>query len=79
MRNPTRDKVMQQRFDGQGESNLRVSPWYFPGMCPQNQKSASLFTLLFHFSDTLWKKSNQGFSLLHLKGMFQLKPPLLTL
>ena len=35
--------------------------------------------LLFHSSDILWKKSNQGFSLLHLKGMFQLKPPLITL
>ena len=30
--------------------------------------------LLFHPSDILWKKSNQGFSLLHLKGMFQLNP-----
>ena len=30
--------------------------------------------LLFHSSDILWKKSNQGFSLLHLKGMFQLNP-----
>ena len=30
--------------------------------------------LLFHSSDILWKKSHQGFSLLHLKGMFQLNP-----
>ena len=30
--------------------------------------------LLFHSSNILWKKSNQGFSLLHLKGMFQLNP-----
>ena len=74
VRNPTRDKVMRQRFDGQGESNLRMSLWYFPGMYPKNQRSAGLCTLLFHFSDTLWKKSNQGFSLLHLKAMFQLNP-----
>ena len=31
---------------------------------PQNQKYASLCTLLFHSSDTLWKKLIQGFSLL---------------
>ena len=30
--------------------------------------------LLFHSSNILWKKSTQGFSLLHLKGMFQLNP-----
>ena len=29
MRNRTGDKVMRQRSDGQGESDLRVSPWYF--------------------------------------------------
>ena len=74
MRNPTRDKVMRQRSNGQGELDLRVSPWYFLSMYPQNQKSAGLCTLLFHSSDTLWKKSTQGFSLLHLKGMFQLNP-----
>ena len=30
--------------------------------------------LLFHSSNILWKKSTQGFSLLHLKGMFQVTP-----
>ena len=74
MRNPTRDKVMQQRSDGQGESDLRVSPWNSLSVCPQNQESAGLCTLLFQSSDILWKKSAQGFSLLHLKGMFQLNP-----
>ena len=74
VRNPTRDKVMRQRSDGQGESDLRVSPWYFLSMYPKKQNSAGLCTLLFHSSDTLWKKSTQGFSLLHLEGMFQLNP-----
>ena len=32
MRNPTRDKVMWQRSDGQGELDLRVPPWYFLSM-----------------------------------------------
>ena len=56
MRNPIRDKVMRQRSDGQGESNLRASPWYFLSMYPQKPKSAGLCILLFHSSDTLWKK-----------------------
>ena len=65
VRNPTRDKVMWQRPDGQGESGLRFSPWYFLSMYPKKTKSASLYcTLLFHSSDTLWKKLIQGFSLL---------------
>ena len=34
--------------------------------------------VLFHSSDTLWTKLTHGFSLLHLKGMFQFKPPLIT-
>ena len=74
VRNPTCDKVMWQRSDAQGELDLRVSPWYLLSMYPPNQKSAGLCTLLFHSSDTLWKKSTQGFSLLHLKVMFQLNP-----
>ena len=56
MRNPIRDKVMRQRSDGQGESNLRASPWYFLSMYPKKPKSAGLCILLFHSSDTLWKK-----------------------
>ena len=70
MRNPTRDKVMWQRSDGQG-----VFPWYFLSILPpKKQKSAGFCALLFHSSNILWKKSNQGFSLQHLKGMFQLNP-----
>ena len=79
MRNPTRDKVMWQRPDGQGESGLRFSPWYFLSMYPTKYESACLIIVLFHSSDTLWKKLTQGFSHLHLKGMFQFKPPLITL
>ena len=78
VRNPTCDKVMWQRSDGQGESNLRASPWYFLSMYPKKPKSAGLCTLLFHSSDTLWKKSAQGFSLLHLKGCFNPKTPLMA-
>ena len=80
MRNPTRDKVMWQRPDGQGESSLRVSPWYFLSMYPQKTRICLPYCIvLFHSFDTLWEKLTQGFSLLHLKGMFQFKPPLITL
>ena len=79
MRNPTRDKVMRQRSNGQGELDLRVSPWYFLSMYTKNQKSASLCTLLFHSSDTLWKKSTQGFSLFAFESDVSVKPPLITL
>ena len=75
VRNPTRDKVMRQRYDGQGESDLRFSPWYFLSMYPKNPKSASLCTLLFHSPGTLWKKATQGFSLLHFERVFQSKNP----
>ena len=46
VRNPTRDKVMRQRSDGQGESDLRASPWYFLSMYPKNQ-SLPAFVLCF--------------------------------
>ena len=59
MRNPTRDKVMRQRSDGQGESDLRFSPWYFLSMYPKKPKSAGLCTLLFHSSDTLEKVNSE--------------------
>ena len=78
VRKPTRDKVMRQRSDGQGESNLRASPWYFLSMYPKKPKSAGLCTLLFHSCNTLWKKSTQGFSLLHLKGCFNPKTLLMA-
>ena len=40
--------------------------------CTPKPKNLPAFVLC--SSDSLWKKSNQGFSLLHLKGMFQLNP-----
>ena len=46
-RNPTCDKVMQQRPDGQGESGLRVSPWYFLSMYPQNKNMPALLYCAF--------------------------------
>ena len=73
-------KVMQQRPDGQGKSGLRFSPWYFLSMYPPKIRICLPYCIvLFHSSDTLWKKLTQGFSHLHLKGMFQFKPPLITL
>ena len=76
VRNPAHDKVMRKEAwqNARMWSGFRGSPWNFLSMYPQNQKSAGLCILLFHSSDILWKKSNQGFSLLHLKGMFQLNP-----
>ena len=65
VRNPTHDKVMRQRPDGQGESGLRFSPWYFLSMYPQKIRIWLPYCIvLFYFSDTLWKKLIQGFSLL---------------
>ena len=48
-------------------------PLVFPEQVPQKPKTAGL-ALCFSALLTLWKKSTQGFSLLHLKGMFQLNP-----
>ena len=74
----THDKVMQQSSDGQGRVRSQVFPLAFPEHVPRKPKSAGLCTLLFHSSDTLWKKSSQGFSLLHLKGCFNPKTPLMA-
>ena len=43
-----------------------------PGISWASTPQKTRICLLFHFSNILWKKSTQGFSLLHLKGMFQL-------
>ena len=72
-RNPARDKVMRKEAwqNARTWSGFRGSPWNFLSIhLPKKIR----ICLLFHFSDILWKKSNQGFSLLHLKGMFQLNP-----
>ena len=65
VKNPTCHKVMQQRPDGQGESGLRFPPWYFLSMYPTKIRICLPYCIiLFHSSDTLWKKLIQGFSLL---------------
>ena len=74
MRNSTRDKVMRQRSDGQGGVRSQVFPLAFPEHVPQKIR----ICLLFHSSDILWKKSIQGFSLLHLKECFNPKTPLMA-
>ena len=50
VRNPTHDKVMWQRPDGQGESSLRFSSWHFLSMYPPNKNLPALYfsTLLTH-------------------------------
>ena len=55
---------------------LQGSPWNFLSMYPNNnKKNLPAFVLCFStFLIFSGKKSTQGFSLLHLKGMFQLKP-----
>ena len=40
----------------------------------KNQSLPALLYCAFHSPDILWKKLTQGFSLVHMKGMFQLKP-----
>ena len=73
VRNPTRDKVMRKEAwqNTRTWSGFRGSPWNFLSIHPLKKIR---ICLLFHSSNILWKKSNQGFSLLHLKGMFQLNP-----
>ena len=75
VRNSTRDKVMQQSSDGK-----LIRPQVFPLEFPEHpppQKNKNLPAFVLCFSTLLifsGKKSTQGFSLLHLKGMFQLNP-----
>ena len=74
VRNSTRDKVMRQRSDGQGRVRSQVFPLAFPEHVPPKIR----ICLLFHSSDILWKKSIQGFSLLHLKECLNPKTPLMA-
>ena len=71
--NPAHDKVMRKEaWQTQGcDQASGVSPAIFWACTP---KTKNLPAFLLCSSDILWKKSNQGFSLLHLKGMFQLNP-----
>ena len=75
VRNSTRDKVMRQSSDGKANQ----TSGFPPGISWASTPPIIRICLLFHSSNILCKKSNQGFSLLHLKGMFQVKPPLITL
>ena len=75
VRNSTHHKIMRQSSDGKANQTSGFPPGISWASTPQKIR----ICLLLHSSDILWKKSNQGFSLLHLKGMFQLKPPLITL
>ena len=75
---PTHDKVMWRGLMGKA-SQASEFPLEFPEHVPQKPEFACLIVLCFSTLLTLWKKLTQGFSLLHLKGMFQFKPPLITL
>ena len=74
VRNSTRDKVMRQRSDGQGRVRSQVFPRHLLSMYHPKIR----ICLLFHSSDIPWKKSIQGFSLLHLKECFNPKTPLMA-
>ena len=79
VRNPTHDKVMWQRSDGQGRVRSQVFPLVFPEHVLQKIRICLPYCIvLFHSPDTLWKKSSQGFSLLHLKECFNPKIPLMA-
>ena len=56
----------------QGRDQVSGAPPGISQACTPKTKNLLAFVLC--SSDILWKKSNQGFSLLHLKGMFQLNP-----
>ena len=80
MGDPTHDKVMRRGLMGKASQVSGVPPEFpWASTPPKNRICPPYCTVLFHSSDTLWKKLTQGFSLLHLTGMFQLKPPLITL
>ena len=74
MRKPARDKVMRKEADIRKACSTSGAPLEIPKHVPQ-QKSAGFCALPFHSSDIFWKKSIQGFSLLHLKECFNPKNP----
>ena len=77
VRKPAHDKVMRKEADIHKACSDLGTPLEIPKHVPQ-QKSASFCALLFHSSDIFWKKSIQGFSLLHLKECFNPKTPLMA-
>ena len=74
VRNPAREKVMRKEADIRKACSTSGAPLEIPKHVPQ-QKSAGFCALPFHSSDIFWKKSIQGFSLLHLKECFNPKNP----
>ena len=79
VRNPTSGKVMRQISDVQGRVRSQVFPLVFPEHVPPKIRVCLPYCIvLFNSPDTLWKKSSQGFSLLHLKGCFNPKTPLVA-
>ena len=78
MGDPIHDKVMWRCLMGKASQASRF-PLEFPEHVCQKPESACLIVLFFSTLLTLWNKSTQGFRLPHLKGMFQFKPPLITL
>ena len=79
VKNPARDKVMRKEADiRKVVIRLQGSPWNFLSMYPNNKKkNKNLPAFVLCFSTFLifsGKKPIHGFSLLHLKGMFQLNP-----
>ena len=73
---PPMAKVMRKeaRQNAKAWSGFRGSPWVFLNIYPQKPESACFITVLFTLLTFSEKKLIQGFSLLHMKGIFQLKP-----
>ena len=77
VRNPTHGKGHEEGSPTKrkGVIWLQGFPLSFPEHPPPKTRvGLILLYCAFHSSDVLWKKLIQGFSLLHMKGMFQLKP-----
>ena len=67
-----------QRPDGQGESSLRVSPWYFLSIYLQNKNLPALVYCTFPLFWHTLEKVNSGLQS-PAKECLGLKPPLITL
>ena len=62
VRNPTRDKVMWQRPDGQGESSLRGPPGFSQASTPKHRVCLLYYIMPFTYSSDV----NRGLSPHHL-------------
>ena len=77
MRNPAHGKGHEEGSltNAKAWSSFRGSPWVFLNIYPQKPELAWFYcTVLSTLQTFSGKKLTQGFSLLHMKGMFQLKP-----